>query len=757
VGRTLLLYPLPAILLAGAWLRLEEAAAGGDVVLLVALAGLPALARPLWARLLAAAVTLPLAARVIFGLSPLDARPFDDERSFFGPLAAQFERGFLSFYDVAQPFDPGEHPLMHAVVLTAVFAFCLVLGLAVAARQPVVASIVLVLGSAWPATLVAGADVGRGAVTLAAVLLLLAAGRRLPPRTYRAPAVAGVALVVASLAAATSPAVAKDQFLDWKTWEIYDRPDAPVGVRYVWDAQYDGISFPEKKTTVLTITAPRDARYWRATTLDSFVDGRWIEDLATISRSPRRTTLTSDPLLPPAAAVRRDWVRADVRVDALGDDHLVAASTPVEYAPGNLDTVEYRTGNVAVVPERLRRGHRYSVWSYAPRPTPAQLAQADPPSGGRGAPEAQFLQLAPGARVPPFGRKGRARTVDALLSGGEYRAQLSQYRPLVRKAREVAAGSPNQYAAVVALESWFRYDGGFRYAEQPPSPRRGAPPLVDFVMRSQAGYCQHFAGAMTLMLRSLGVPSRVAVGFTSGSYDADAARWTVTDHDAHAWVEVWFDGIGWVTFDPTPSRGRLSGSYTSASPTFNAEQVSQLFRGAGTSGQGDSLISALENNERRLGAGLQDAPGAATPLRLRPAERGESLLRLLFLLGAAAFVSVGSGKLVQRKSRYLTRDPRLLAAACRRELVDFVTDQGLVVPRSATLADLGDIVRSHLAVDPGPFVRAANASRFAAPQEAAAASRQTRRELRRLLRRIRRRTGLLRRVRGTISLRSLAG
>ena len=61
---------------------------------------------------------------------------------------------------------------------------------------------------------------------------------------------------------------------------------------------------------------------------------------------------------------------------------------------------------------------------------------------------------------------------------------------------------------------------------------------------------------MALMLRMLGVPARVAAGFTSGEYDKGTGEWVVTDHNAHAWVEVWFPGFGWLPFDPTPGRGQ---------------------------------------------------------------------------------------------------------------------------------------------------------------------------------------------------------
>ena len=80
-----------------------------------------------------------------------------------------------------------------------------------------------------------------------------------------------------------------------------------------------------------------------------------------------------------------------------------------------------------------------------------------------------------------------------------------------------------------------------------------SPLLVNFVTKTHAGYCQYFAGAMALMLRYLGIPARVAVGFAGGTYDPNRRLWNVTDREAHAWVEVWFKGYGWLPFDPTPA------------------------------------------------------------------------------------------------------------------------------------------------------------------------------------------------------------
>jgi hypothetical protein len=90
---------------------------------------------------------------------------------------------------------------------------------------------------------------------------------------------------------------------------------------------------------------------------------------------------------------------------------------------------------------------------------------------------------------------------------------------------------------------------GYTYNEYPPpSPY----PLATFLFSSRIGYCQQFAGAMALLLRMGGIPARVSTGFTTGAYDTATKGWLVSDIDAHAWVEAWFAGYGWITFDPTP-------------------------------------------------------------------------------------------------------------------------------------------------------------------------------------------------------------
>src|SRR5207248_615200 len=168
------------------------------------------------------------------------------------------------------------------------------------------------------------------------------------------------------------------------------------------------------------------------------------------------------------------------------------------------------------------------------------------------------------ALAPPFGAPHRAALM-ADLFRNSYRAQ--QYDGFYQTAKRVVGETSNPYAAALELEGWFR-SSAFHYDQTPP-PIGNVPPLAAFVMQTRRGYCQHFAGAMALMLRYLGIPARVAAGFTSGEYDRKTHEWTVTDHDAHTWVEAWFPRYGWLPFDPTPGRGSLDGTYTTASPHFD--------------------------------------------------------------------------------------------------------------------------------------------------------------------------------------------
>jgi hypothetical protein len=131
------------------------------------------------------------------------------------------------------------------------------------------------------------------------------------------------------------------------------------------------------------------------------------------------------------------------------------------------------------------------------------------------------------------------------------------------------------------------------------------------------------------------------------------------------------------------------------------------------------------------------------------------VLLLLSAVGAAAGAIVAT-KAGFRLRRRAVRDPRRVAAACRAELVSFLVDQRIDVPRSATLRELGEVVQYEFGAEPGPFVAAASAARFAPEDAAAPAARSARRELGALLDDSRRGLTRSERIRGLFSLRSLA-
>jgi hypothetical protein len=244
---------------------------------------------------------------------------------------------------------------------------------------------------------------------------------------------------------------------------------------------------------------------------------------------------------------------------------------------------------------------------------------------------------------------------------------------------------------------------------------------------------------MALMLRTLGIPARVAVGFTSGKRGA-RNEWIVSDVDAHAWVEAWFEGHGWLPFDPTPGRGSFSAAYTFASDSADAVQAL---------GRGDLLAVLPEGTFDDVPGSTPGAAVASTPAGppAWPFVAAALLLGLPLVLVAA--------KAARRRLRYRTRDPRRVATAARAELVDLLRDQGADIPRDVDAPALRQAVERHLGVPGAPFQHAQARARYGPPDGAAAAASQARAELRAIRRLAWERLGSGRRLRGALSIRSL--
>ncbi|MFJ7898931.1 DUF3488 and DUF4129 domain-containing transglutaminase family protein [Streptomyces sp. NPDC096198] len=148
---------------------------------------------------------------------------------------------------------------------------------------------------------------------------------------------------------------------------------------------------------------------------------------------------------------------------------------------------------------------------------------------------------------------------------------------VAQTARKVTAGASNHYEQAVRLQDYFALNGGFTYSTEVQA-GTGSKAIARF-LRDKQGFCVHFSFAMAAMARTLGIPARVAVGFTPGSPQADGSM-SVGLRDAHAWPELYFEGVGWTRFEPTPTRGTAPSYTQSNTPSGEIPAVPQPPRSA---------------------------------------------------------------------------------------------------------------------------------------------------------------------------------
>ena len=262
---------------------------------------------------------------------------------------------------------------------------------------------------------------------------------------------------------------------------------------------------------------------WRGAALSEFDGKRWTNP----NRKPELIPVEDDHVVLAPLGSRPPGRRVNYHVDleALDNDTLFFAGTPEildlkARALYRSETASFRLGH-AVPP-----GFRYDAWSLLDDPPERAPALFPPPVLSLAAREL-YLQLP---------------TLDGRI------AEL---------ARPFAAGATGDLARARAVERHLRSDYG--YTLQLPD-REVADPLANFLFVRRKGHCEYFASSMAVMLRSLGIPSRLATGFQSGVYNPVSDLWLVRASDAHSWVEAWIPGYGWKTFDPTPAdpnAGRL--------------------------------------------------------------------------------------------------------------------------------------------------------------------------------------------------------
>jgi len=180
-------------------------------------------------------------------------------------------------------------------------------------------------------------------------------------------------------------------------------------------------------------------------------------------------------------------------------------------------------------------------------------------------PSRNFAQIRyEGVSLLPAPRPAKARTAGTDIPQEIRDTYLQLPEKLDRRipelAQKITATADNPFDKAIVMESYLQRN--FSYTLNLVG-KPSADPLAHFLFVTKAGHCEYFASAMAVMLRTLGIPSREVNGFLPGEYNDVAGDYIVRASDAHSWVEAYFPGSGWITFDPTPaSEGVQSGLFS---------------------------------------------------------------------------------------------------------------------------------------------------------------------------------------------------
>ncbi|MDQ2725451.1 MAG: DUF3488 and transglutaminase-like domain-containing protein [Actinomycetota bacterium] len=341
----------------------------------------------------------------------------------------------------------------------------------------------------------------------------------------------GAALLALAAAAIVVPTVAPSEgrgVLGWK-----HGPAGAGGSRSVISPIVDLRTrlVADAGVPVMTVASPVPS-YWRLTSLDTFTGIQWQSTNSYLSIGRRLPGIGAPP--PGTRQVLEKF-----HLQTLDSIWLPAAFSPEAVTGGGHVTYDPVSGSL-LTNRATADGLSYNVTSLqylASLDTRALEKTAPPPSDGT---LAHDLAL---PRLP---------------------AQIHQL------AVRITAGKTTEYDKALALQAFF-LSPMFSYSLSPPSDGYGTEALANFLFNTRIGYCQQFAGAYAVMARSIGLPTRLAVGFTAGARTG-AGSYQVTDADAHTWPEVYFTGYGWLPFEPTKGGFEVPGAtgYTGQTATGTA-------------------------------------------------------------------------------------------------------------------------------------------------------------------------------------------
>ncbi len=284
---------------------------------------------------------------------------------------------------------------------------------------------------------------------------------------------------------------------------------------------------------VFTVQAPamQQRYYWRSRVYERYSNGQWSPsaDLRITDRSAPVEITMDDEVL----GTKRQAVQQIFTIGAANTRIYYAAPQPQRIdRDGRIDLLftdkpKNFAMNVSVIRplKVMRQGESYSATSLLSKATADDLRRAS-------------------VNYPTW------------VSSASLYIGVPNTRVLELSQQIVAeAGAANPYDKARAIESWLRKN--IRYNETISAPPANTDTVEWLLFDVKEGYCTYYATAMIVMLRHLGIPARLAAGFSQGDYDAASGQFIVRERDAHTWVEVYFPSYGWIDFEPTSAQAPI--------------------------------------------------------------------------------------------------------------------------------------------------------------------------------------------------------
>ena len=510
-------------------------------------------------------VLLPLGAYMLFRTVVPPGAGVEGIRGLYHFYIGQFATGAQQYTAKFFPLSLAGAPELRLLLATVVYCLTGVASfLALGLRRPIpgLALVLLLLGFSFTV------DTVPRVLVLAVIFLIFAfsvlvLSRSLERRAWRlrdaVPGVlvgaAGAALALVLLGAA--PSAVASPWEDWRAWNPFNQGSSVYS--FNWLQNYPQLLNPANNVVIMKVQSSKPS-YWRANALDDFTGQAWVASqgfLQQISRTRQTAGYAySIPAADPAPAGQT--VTESFQVRSVYTNYFFVGGDPQSLTMAQDVVLHINDMRSLHVVNALGPSLDYTLKAVIPKVTPSSLVAL-----GSAYPESmeRYLGL-------PFPRVAQLDGIDKDATWRQAVSQTlgdgQQWAGLYALDQTIVGKATDPYEVALRLEQYLRQN--YQYSLEPP-PSDYASPYAAFLFDTRTGYCQHFAGAMALLLRFNGIPARVAVGFTSGEVESSGV-YSVSTNNAHAWVEAYFPTAGWVAFDPTPGRNLPNAGASSTSPGF---------------------------------------------------------------------------------------------------------------------------------------------------------------------------------------------